>query len=186
MDAVSLDIDALGLIFIKESPRYISPAKAEEISASLPPFVQLVGVFRNQSKEEIIEITNQCKLDLLQMHGQESPGFCLSLPRRTIKAFSLHTLEDLTTLSQYQGAVADALLDTGTGGTGKTFDWGLALKAKEFDLPIILAGGLNSTNVRKAIQLVNPLALDVSSCIEKAPGKKDYNKMKEFITLARG
>lgn len=189
-NAVSLGADAIGFIFNKKSPRYIFPEKAEEISLDLPPFIKAVGVFVNEEKPVIDEIVMRCKLDLIQLHGNESPGFCLEMRRRVIKAFRIADLEDIGQISHYQGAISAMLLDTKMagkdGGTGVTFDWGLALKAKEtFDIPLILAGGINAGNIKKAIQLVNPYAVDISSGVESAPGKKDYNKMKEVIQIAK-
>lgn len=188
IDAVSFNVDAIGFIFVKNSPRYISPEKAEEIAMNIPPFIQLVGVFADHDQQEIIDIATRCKLDLIQLHGDESPSFCLSMPRRVIKAFRISDLDDIQNIASYQGVVAAVLLDTFVegmnGGTGKTFDWGLALQAKEYEIPIILSGGINSSNIKKAINLVNPYAVDISSSIEAEPGKKDYNKMKELIDIA--
>ncbi|MFA5879464.1 MAG: phosphoribosylanthranilate isomerase [Candidatus Margulisiibacteriota bacterium] len=189
INAISLGADAIGFIFSKDSPRYIEPAKAEGISLFLPPFVFLVGVFVNQSKEEIIEIAHRVRLDLIQLHGEEPPSFCMELPRRIIKAIKVSEPEDLPQISKYQGVATAILLDTKVqhleGGTGKTFDWGLALKAKEYDIPLILAGGINATNVKKAVNLVNPYAIDLCSGVECEPGKKDYNKMQEIIKVAQ-
>jgi phosphoribosylanthranilate isomerase len=189
LNAVSFDIDALGFIFYPDSPRYISPDLVEEITMQLPPFVKTVGVFVNEDKEKIKAIVDQCNLDVVQLHGNESPGDCLDIPKRVIKAFRIQELEDIHAIAKYQGVISAALLDTKDpelqGGTGKTFDWGLALKAQEYDLPLILAGGINSANIQKAINLVNPYAIDIASSIESEPGKKDYNKMKELVQLAK-
>ncbi len=188
LNAISLGAEAIGFIFSKDSPRYISPEKAEGISLFLPPFVLLVGVFVNQSKEEITEIAHKVHLDLIQLHGNETPSFCLGMPRRIIKAIRVNEIEDLNQIPQYQGIVSAILLDTKVhnleGGTGKTFDWGLALKAKEFEIPLILAGGINSTNIKKAVNMVKPYAVDLSSGVENEPGKKDYNKMQEIMKIA--
>ena len=187
LNAISLGADAIGFIFSKDSPRYIEPEKAEGISLFLPPFVFLVGVFVNQTKEEIISIAHRVRLDLL--HGEESPAFCMEVPRRVIKAIKVSELEDLAQIPKFKGIATSILLDTKVqhleGGTGKTFDWGLALKAKEYDIPLILAGGINSTNIKKAVNLVNPYAIDLSSGVECSPGKKDYNKMQDIIKIAQ-
>lgn len=187
-NAVSLGADALGFIFHKSSPRYVSVEKAEEISLFLPPFISLVGVFVNHELAEIQEIADRCKLNLIQLHGDETPDFCLKMPRRVIKAFRVSDLEDIEPIPKYKGMVSGILLDTRVkdieGGTGKTFDWGLATKAKENDIPLVLAGGINEANLNKAVQIVNPYAIDVSSSIESEPGKKDYNKMNSIIELA--
>jgi len=189
LNAVSLGADAIGFIFSKESSRYITPEVAEDISLFLPPFVFLVGVFVDQPKEDIIQTAHQCRLDIIQLHGHEPPSFCMEIPRRVIKAFKVSDQEDLKPISMYQGIVSAILLDTKVqnieGGTGKTFDWGLALKAKEYDIPLILAGGITSSNLKKAATLVNPYAVDLSSGVESAPGKKDYHKMQEVISIAQ-
>lgn len=189
MNAVALGADAIGFIFYPNSPRYVDPQVVEELSIFLPPFVFLVGVFVNQEKSEIQEITERCKLDLVQLHGDESPTFCLEMKSRVIKAFRVSGPEDLESIPKYQGAVSGILLDTKVediaGGTGKTFDWGLALKAKEYDVPLILSGGINVSNVKKAHSIVNPYGIDLSSGVEKEPGLKDYNKMQELIRAAK-
>jgi len=189
IDAVNLGADAVGFIFYKDSPRYISPDVVEEISLFLPPFVLLVGVFVNHDKAFIDGVVHRCKLDLIQLHGDESPAFCRSMRRRVIKAFKIQDIDDVDAIAPYQSSVSAVLLDTKVtgkeGGTGKVFDWGLALKAKEFDIPLILAGGINAGNLNKAAKLVNPYAVDLSSSVESSPGKKDYNKMKDIIDVAK-
>ncbi len=189
IDAVNLGADAIGFIFYEDSPRYITPDIVEEISLFLPPFVLLVGVFVNHDKAFIDSVVHRCKLDLIQLHGNESPAFCRSMRRRVIKAFKIEDINDVDAIAPYQSSVSAVLLDTKVsgreGGTGKIFDWGLALKAKEFDIPLILAGGVNVSNLNKAAKLVNPYAVDLSSSVESAPGKKDYNKMKELIDAAK-
>lgn len=189
LNAVSLGIDAIGFIFAKESKRYISPEIAETIAMFLPPFVSVVGVFVNSEKEEIDDIVARCKLDVIQLHGEESPKFCQSMTRRVIKAFRVAEPEDIAPMQQYQGVISAALLDTKvqnmSGGTGKVFDWGIALEAQKFEIPLILAGGIGSQNIKKAKHLVNPYAVDLSSSVEESPGKKDYNKMKDFIDAVR-
>jgi phosphoribosylanthranilate isomerase len=184
--AVEFGADALGFVFVPNTPRYIEPAKAAEIIARLPPFVTNVGVFVNDSQEHIKQIADQCKLSVLQLHGQEPPDFCLQFNRKVIKAFRIKDEESLTDLPKY--TVSAYLLDTyvkgAMGGTGVTFDWRLALEAKKYGL-VILAGGLNPENVAKAIQQVYPYGVDVSSGVEAKPGKKDHGKMKNFIKAAR-
>lgn len=184
--AVEFGADAIGFGFVPNTPRYIESAKAAEIIARLPPFVTTVGLFVNDSQEHIKQIANQCKLNVLQLHGQESPDFCLQFNRKVIKAFRVKDQESLTVLPKY--TVSAYLLDTyvkGTmGGTGVTFDWRLALDAKKYG-PVILAGGLNPENVAKAIQQVRPYGVDVSSGVEAEPGKKDHGKIKDFIAAAK-
>jgi len=187
LNAVSLGADAIGFIFYEQSPRYVTPDVAEEIIHFLPPFVSVVGVFVDQDEDHINTIARQCRLDIIQLHGDESPSFCMKFTHRVIKAFSVKSEEDVQAMSAYRGHVSAVLLDTKVenvkGGTGKTFDWGLAINAKEYDLPLILSGGINETNVKKAVALVNPYAVDLCSGVEREPGLKDYNKMQGFLGL---
>jgi phosphoribosylanthranilate isomerase len=184
--AVEFGADAIGFVFVPNTPRYIEPAKASEIIARLPPFVTTVGLFVNDLQEHIKQVADQCKLSVLQLHGQEPPDFCLQFDRKVIKAFRVKDKESLTTLPKY--TVSAYLLDTyvkgAMGGTGITFDWRLASDAKKYGL-VILAGGLNPENVAKAIQQVHPYGVDVSSGVEAEPGKKNHSKMKDFIAAAK-
>ena len=189
LNAVSMGVDAIGFIFYKNSPRYITPDSVQEITMFLPPYVTTVGVFVDQDKDEINRIADHCQLDHIKLHGNESPTFCLSLNRRVYKAFRIGALEDIEEIPKYLGSVSAVLLDTKikdiAGGTGKTFDWGLALKAKDFEVPLILSGGINPNNAKRAITIVNPYALDVSSGVEKEPGIKDYNLIRDLMTAIR-
>lgn len=189
LNAVNLGCDAVGFIFHEPSPRYISPDIVEEISLFLPPFVMSVGVFVNADRKYIKHVSEKCRLDVIQLHGEETPATCLAMPHRVIKAIKISEPEDLEKIPQYLGTVSSILLDTKVagieGGSGKVFDWGLALKAKEYEIPLILAGGITHANLAKAVHLVNPYAVDLSSSVESAPGKKDYNKMREIIGLAK-
>jgi phosphoribosylanthranilate isomerase len=184
--AVEFGADAIGFVFVPNTPRYIEPAKASEIIARLPPFVTTVGLFVNDSQERINQISDQCKLNVLQLHGQESPDFCLRFNRKVIKAFRIKDKASLTDLPQYTASayLLDTYVKGAMGGTGVIFDWRLASEAKKYGL-VILAGGLNPENVAKAIQQVYPYGVDVSSGVEAKPGKKDHNKMKDFIKAAR-
>ncbi|MBT5855845.1 phosphoribosylanthranilate isomerase [bacterium] len=189
LNAVSLGADAIGFIFYENSPRYIHPDAVEEIMMFLPPFVSTVGVFVNHSRDYINQVVNQCRLNVIQLHGEEAPKDCQGYKQRVIKAIRVFGPEDLQNIHNYQGVVSGVLLDTKVegvqGGTGKTFDWGLALKAKENDVPLILSGGINAENVRKAVKLVNPYGMDLCSGVEREPGLKDYNKMQDLIGVAR-
>lgn len=183
--AANCGADALGFIFFKGSPRYIEISSTKKIISHLPPFLTTVGVFVNEEPEEIRKIMQYVGLDVAQLHGDESPETCNTLPR-VIKAFRINTFNDLATLSKYK--VSAYLLDTYSpeqyGGTGKTFDWDIAVEAKKYG-PLILSGGLNVGNVEQAIQKVKPYAIDVCSGIEQSKGKKDLKKMREFIIKAK-
>ena len=129
------------------------------------------------------------RLDLIQLHGEESPEICQDLMPYSIKAFRIQNETDIKNINRYQGAVRAILLDTfqqgKAGGTGQTFDWSLALKARETGLPIILAGGLGPENIQEAIATVQPYAVDVNSGIEERPGKKDPVLMKQLMEKIR-
>jgi phosphoribosylanthranilate isomerase len=182
--AVDRGANALGFIFAP-SPRKIAPQKVRKIVQSIPPFVKTVGVFFNETLATIREVMQYCGLDLVQLHGDESPAFCDELMPYTIKSLRVKGESCLQTSRAYRGKVRALLLDTYSeekvGGTGKTFDWKLAIKVKKAGIPIILAGGLGPTNVNLAIQTVNPYAVDVNSGIEEYPGKKDPVLMKALM-----
>ena len=186
--AVGLGADALGFIFYPKSPRYIPVATAADICNALPPFVTKVGVFVDELEYEIEKALSECLLTALQFHGEEPPGFCQKFAAKSIKAIRVRDEGSLRAAAEYD---VDALLiDTYTeserGGTGQTFDWSLAVKAKEILAPpIILSGGLTTVNVQEAIRRVKPYAVDVSSGVEREPGRKDPEKLRRFIELAK-
>ena len=138
-----------------------------------------------KTRLRIREIQSLCGLDLIQLHGDESPEICRDLMPYSIKAFRIQNETDIKNIKRYQGAVRAILLDTfqkgKAGGTGQTFDWSLAVKAKEMGIPVILAGGLGPENIQEAIATVNPYAVDVNSGIEERPGKKDPVLMKRLM-----
>jgi phosphoribosylanthranilate isomerase len=185
LDAVRLGADALGFNFWPSSKRYCSPSMARRIASRLPPFVTTVGVFVNQSKREIREISARVGLRALQLHGDESPVFCRGFALPVIKAVRVETPNSLQLLSQFK--VDAFLLDTpseGFGGSGLTFDWRF-LRHFADSRPVILAGGLTPLNVGKAVAAVKPYAVDVASGVESEPGVKDVKKMAQFISAAR-
>ena len=184
LGAVNLGADALGFIFAP-SPRRILPEKARRIINALPPLVKTVGVFVNEKVAVIREHINYCGLDLVQLHGDESPEICRELLPYTIKAFRIKDDSSLQTIGDYHDSVRALLLDTycedKAGGTGKIFDWQLAVKIKETGIPVILSGGLGPSNIEAAIRVVRPYAVDVNSGVEERPGKKSYRMMKELM-----
>lgn len=186
LQAIDLRVDALGFVFA-DSPRRVSPEVAREIIELLPPFICRVGIFVNEDKKKVKEIARGCNLTTLQFHGEESPSYCRGFREKVVKAFRVKDESILKKVDQYK--VDAYLLDTyssqGYGGTGKTFNWDIARKIKEFGVPIILSGGLNPANVRKAISKVRPYAVDVSSGVEKKKGKKDPEKLKNFVKIVR-
>ena len=184
MLAADLGAQALGFIFYPKSPRSIKPEAAHDIIKSLPPLVLSVGVFVDEEAGVVREVAATVGLDWVQLHGQESPEYCRALKRRLIKCFRVQDHSSLDILPTYWDAVQAFLLDTyrpGTpGGTGETFDWELARRAKDYG-PIILAGGLTAANVGQAITRAQPAAVDVASGVEAAPGVKDPEKLRAFF-----
>lgn len=184
--AVEAGADALGFV-LAPSPRQIAPEKIREIVAHLPPFLCKVGVFANMELEKVREIMASCSLDLAQLHGEESPEYCAALFPRAIKAFRVRDATFLSALPAYKATAfhLDSYEATLQGGTGRVFDWSLALRAKDYG-PIILSGGLTPENVRQAIEQVQPYGVDASSGVESRPGKKDFKKLKTFIRAVKG
>ncbi len=182
--AIASGADALGFVFA-ESPRKVSPQTAREITRQMPPFVTTVGVFVNERPSKIREIMNFCGLDLVQLHGHETATTCADLAPRVIKAFRVQGEETLAQIPPYKEHVRAILLDAYqkgvNGGTGKTFDWRLARKAKGIGIPVVLSGGLGPENIREALERVNPSAIDISSGIESRPGIKDHEQMNRFM-----
>ncbi|MGD8257036.1 MAG: phosphoribosylanthranilate isomerase [Desulfobacterales bacterium] len=188
--AVELGVNALGFIFA-HSPRRITQQQARDIISAIPPFVTTVGVFVNEGLAAIKEVKHYCGLDLVQLHGDESPDLCQALMPYTIKALRIKDSVSLTSIKAYHGKVRALLLDTYSkekmGGTGKTFNWNLAIKIKKMGIPIILSGGLGPSNIDLAIHTVRPYAVDVNSNIEEYPGKKNHILMKDLMEkVSRG
>lgn len=184
--ACNAGADALGFVFYERSSRYIDPVQAGAIIKRLPPFITTVGVFVNQDYAYVKHVGELTGIDLFQLHGDETPEFCLRFGNSAIKAFSVKDHATITGLSEFK--VSAYLLDTFqegiAGGTGKVFNWNLAGEAKKFGR-IILAGGLSPENVKEAVRKVQPYAVDVSSGVESEPGKKDEEKVRAFIHKAK-
>ncbi len=181
LTASALGVDAVGFVFYKKSPRYIEPIKAAAIIRQLPPFVSAVGLFVNPEQHDIDAVLDYCPLGVVQLHGEESPEFCLSQQRRVMKALPIATADDVKRVADYACPV---LLDTKAasgvyGGTGKSFDWSLLATLKH-DYPLLLAGGLNVDNIHAAMMLRDWFAVDVSSGVEQSRGIKDAKKMSAF------
>jgi phosphoribosylanthranilate isomerase len=184
--AVEEGADAVGFIFYKKSPRSVTMKTVREIVLELPPFVDTVGVFVDETAEQINKIADYCNLDIIQLHGDESPTFCKKIRRRVIKAFRIKDMQSVKKLSGF--LVCGFLLDTFSenlhGGTGKVFDWNLVLPAKKFG-SVIMAGGLTPNNVQQAIRQVRPYGVDVCSGVESEPGIKDHKKIRAFLKNAK-
>jgi len=185
--AAACGADAIGFIFHSASPRYITPERAREIIAALPGDIVKVGVFVNREAEEVAQTVESCGLDMIQLHGDESPEYCRRFPpERVIKAVFLRTPEELRAFDAYdvRAFLAD-FRDAGRyGGTGKRADWGLAARLGKAH-PLILAGGLCIENIGEALAAVAPDAVDINSGCERAPGIKDHDRMKRIVGMIR-
>ena len=181
--AQDLGVDALGFNFWGHSPRYIDPADAGAIIRELNPFVACIGVFVNERAELVREIQQELGLAAVQLHGDESSEYCSALaPVRAIKAFRVSEGFDPASVAAFR--VSAILLDAGMpgrfGGTGRSFDWQVALEVKKYG-PLVLAGGLTAENAAEAIHRVRPSVVDVCSGVEAEPGLKDLQKMARFM-----
>jgi len=183
--ATELGADMLGFIFYAKSPRAVSREIAAQICRAVA--VEKVGVFVNETEANIRQTLQECGLNALQFHGDESPSFCRQFSAKKIKAIHVRNETSLQQASEYDvdALLLDTYTDSQRGGTGKTFDWSLAVKAKSFGRPIILSGGLTPDNVREAIRAVQPYAVDVASGVEREPGRKDPEKLRRFIEACR-
>jgi len=186
LEAHALGYSAIGLVFA-ESPRRLSPEQARAISRSLPAGILKVGVFVNEEAGEVKRLMEYCDLDLVQLHGEEDPGEVSLFGARAIKALRPRCREDLELMDEYPDVFA-ILLDGWNpdqrGGGGIPCDWDLAAHAAG-SRRVILAGGLNPTNVREAITRARPFGVDVSSGVESGPGVKEAALMRDFISRAR-
>lgn len=186
--AVDCGADALGFIFYPQSKRHIPVATAADICHALPPFVSKIGVFVDELEYEIEKALNECLLTGLQFHGDEPPGFCQKFAAKSIKAIRVKDEAALAAAQEYDvdAILLDTYSDAQRGGTGQTFDWALATRARELlTPPIILSGGLNPDNVAAAIRQVRPYAVDTASGVEREPGRKDPEKLRRFIELVK-
>ncbi len=182
LKAVEYGADAIGLIFVEKSPRYVSLTEARFIAESIPPFVTLVGLFMNASVEAVCEAIKVVPINLLQFHGDEPAEFCDQFEMPYIKVLRVRENVNVVAFAQEYPNAAGILLDTYSkagGGSGQTFDWSLI--PEDIPLPLILAGGLNPDNVASAVETVKPYAVDVSSGVESEPAIKDHKKIEQFI-----
>ena len=206
--AVELGVDALGFVFA-ESPRRITPKQAGNIIEKVlfsvcPAFsctnagfwdekgrINFVGLFVNERIKSVEKTIKICRIDTLQFHGKESPEYCSYFRKKhnmkVIKTFRIKNAKSLEVLPNYDvdGYLLDTHVKKISGGTGMTFDWRIAKRAKISTGPVILAGGLNAENIKKAIEEAAPYGVDVSSGVEQKPGKKDLILLKNFIDAVK-
>lgn len=180
-------VSALGFIFAP-SKRQVDPETVYQISRQLPPFIVKVGVFVNEDPLRIKDILKDCRLDLAQLHGQETPDDCELLEGRVIKAFRAgHDLPDpIWREAVLRGVLVDSYSSGSAGGTGMVFDWKLAEDYRQLGFPLILAGGLNADNIEAAVRIVRPDGVDLSSGVELGPGHKDPEKLGKLMNGIRG
>jgi phosphoribosylanthranilate isomerase len=179
--------DAIGLVFYRESPRYLSIRDAAAIAESLPPFVAAVALFVNAAERDIRAVLDAVEIDIIQFHGDETAEFCARFGKPYMRAVRMEAGVDLLEYAQRFSRAKALLLDAHVpgqpGGTGRTFDWsGIP---RELPLPLVLSGGLNAENVGRAVREVRPWAVDVSSGVEGERGVKDPRKIVEFIRSVR-
>jgi phosphoribosylanthranilate isomerase len=186
--AVEAGADALGLMMFPGSPRFIPLETAQEIAQQLPAHILRAGVFADPESSDVFAAMQHCQLNLLQFHGSETPEFCRQFGTMTMKAFRIRNADSLAALAGYStdAFLLDSYVPGKAGGTGQSFNWDLAVEAKKFGKPIFLAGGLTRYNVAEAVRKVEPFGVDVSSGVEQSPGKKDVQKMRDFVAAVRG
>ncbi len=178
---------ALGFIFFKKSARYIAPEATRKIISELPPRTTTVGVFVDSPAEEVNAIVRESGINTVQLHGSESPEECSRIENaKVIKAFRVSGKETIAKISKYNvfAILLDTFVEGVHGGTGKTFDWNIAIEAKVYG-PLILSGGLTPDNIADAVETVRPYAVDVSSGVESSPGVKEHDLVKLFIERAQ-
>ncbi len=175
--------DAIGLVFYAKSLRYVTPSLAADISQSLPPFIQKVGLFVNESASVIYTLLDNVYLDVLQFHGEESADFCRQFKKPYIKTLHVSASVNLEKAMNLYPDASAFLLDVfdkkAYGGTGRTFNWNLF--PEKSTKPLILAGGLSPVNVVDAINKCQPYAVDTSSGVEITPGDKSLKLVQQFV-----
>ena len=188
LNSVKANCNALGFVFCRKSPRYITPKKASQIVKHIPSHILKIGVFVDAEEKTIKRTAKLCNLDMLQFHGNESPEFCQKFKGyKIIKVFRVKDKIKLKNLVNYKtfAYLFDTFVKSKMGGTGKKFNWMLVRHLKGLRKPIFLSGGLNVKNIKEAIKQVRPDWVDVSSSVESALGKKNHKKVQEFVKAAK-
>ena len=191
-EIAALGASSIGFICVEQSPRYLAPEQIRAIADNLPTEIDKVGVFANHSLAEIAQVVKQAHLTTVQLHGQESPDFCLQLRQaiapdiELIKAFRIKSTQSLESTAAYLDCVDTLLLDAYhpqmLGGTGKTINWQDLAQFKP-DLPWMLAGGLTPDNIKEALTRLQPDGIDLSSGVERSPGDKDLEKVAQLFRV---
>lgn len=197
-DALEAAVEAgtrhIGFVFYEESPRNIDPNSAAELIAALPKSVRSVGVFVDPTDKQLEKVLEHARVHMIQLHGNETPERVMEIKEATglpvMKAIRVATKYDMEGVEDYEATADWLLFDSKPadadlpGGTGQAFDWSV-LKGRSFKVPWMLSGGLTHENVGEAIALLNPKVVDVSSGVEDAPGEKNPDKIKEFISVVK-
>lgn len=187
LTAARLGVDAVGFIFVKKSPRYVSPDRAAAIAAHLPPFISRVGVFADETPENVTAVACSGAIDTIQLHGNETPDYCRRIAFPLIKALGLRPDFNFAQVRKFP--VSGILLDTWKGGlkggTGIAGDWDLARRVAQLCDRTILAGGLGPSNLDTALTAVRPYGVDVNSGVEISPGIKNPHKMREAVRIIK-
>ncbi len=187
--AVAAGADALGFNFYSGSRRCISTREARQMIESLPADILSVGVFVNEGEPETVaRMASEAGISAVQLHGDETPDYCVQLSGlRIIKALRVGKDFDPACAGAFkaEAILLDAFAAHEQGGTGMTFDWSVARRARAFAPKLFLAGGLTPENVAEAIASVEPFAVDVCSGVEFAPGRKDTRRLRAFVEAAR-
>ena len=184
--AVAAGTDAIGFVFYPPSPRYVSPVRAAELARRIPPFVDVVGLFVNESPDVVLATCETVPINVLQFHGDEDAAYCRQFARPYLRAARVRPELDLVEFARSfpdaRGLLLDAFVE-GYGGGGHVFDW--TLIPPDLSGFLVLSGGLTATNVVDAIERVHPAAVDVSSGVEMSKGIKDHSKIAAFVAAVR-
>jgi phosphoribosylanthranilate isomerase len=188
--AVNAGADMLGFVLWPHSKRFVAVEAAARITELVARHVQRVAVLVNPSREEVERLLAAGAFDTLQLHGEETREFCAQWKGRAkvwkgIRVADAASLAPLAGYSVVDAVLLDSYSPTSHGGTGKTFDWSLVREAKKLGRPVILSGGLTPANVREAVAAAQPDGVDVSSGVELSPGRKDHERVREFIRNAK-
>jgi len=182
-----MGVDAVGLVFYEPSPRSVDCSQASDIAKAVAPFCSLVGLFVNPSAQYVRDTLARVPLDVLQFHGDETEAFCNSFGRRYLKAIrmrpELMPEDSIASYPSAAGILLDAYRPGVPGGTGESFDWQRV--PKQSPTPLILAGGLDSSNVASAAKSTGVYGVDVSGGVEAGPGDKCLDKIGRFVSAVR-
>lgn len=175
--------DYAGFVFAEKSKRNVTKEQAKSLIEKLDKRIKPVGVFVNSDINEVNEIAEYCNLEVIQLHGDETPEMCRSIKRKVWRALSVNDKTIDLEMEKYKNSCEAFVLDNGKGGTGEKFDWTIVTQLST-KYTIFLAGGLYPENVKHALEIVRPHGVDVSSGVE-TEGVKDVNKIRRFIENAR-